>query len=120
MKLKLCAWKCGRKTDRRCGICLECCNARDEMNKRIDAGLEAYVPPDKRPGHRFYKPQGVKPRADMQRDALTQARMAKSLKQTLNQGPNGVDEPYRQGDAQPAIFRTASTVQPFITDARSY
>jgi len=117
MKLKLCAWKCGRKTDRRCGICLECCNQRDEINKRIDAGLETYVPPDKRAGHRFYKPQGAKPRTDMQRAALTHARMAKSLKQTPNQGAGGS---FCQGDAHSAIFRTASTVQPFITDARSY
>ena len=29
MKLKPCAWKCGRKTDRICGICLQCCEKRD-------------------------------------------------------------------------------------------
>ena len=64
-------------TDRRCGICLECCNARDEMNKRIDAGLEAYIPPDKRPGHRFYK--GERKLSEAKRAVLmkaTAARMA--------------------------------------------
>ena len=87
MKLKLCAWKCGRKTDRRCGVCLECCNARDEMNKRIDAGLEAYVPPDKRPGNRFYKGEiSTSMRAALTK--ATSARMAKFHDQTPSQGPN--------------------------------
>ena len=80
-------------TDRHCRICLECCNARDEMNKRIDAGLEAYVPPDKRPRHRFYKPEGVKQVAtDKQRAALSRARAAKSLKQIDFKAPRSVGE----------------------------
>ena len=54
MKERRCRWKCGQMTDRRCGICLLCCNARDERNRRIDAGLESYVPPQDRPGHRLY------------------------------------------------------------------
>ena len=74
-------------TDRICGICLDCCNARDERDKRIDAGLEVYVPPDKRPGHRFYK--GDKPKQAMteaKRQSLATARMAKSLKQITGTG----------------------------------
>lgn len=54
-RLKLCRWKCGNKTERRCGICLACCNRRDETNRQIDAGLIAYVPPQDRPGHRFFE-----------------------------------------------------------------
>ena len=79
-RLKLCRWNCGRKTDRICGICLQCCNERDEKNKRIDVGLEAYVPPDKRPGHRFHERKRVK-RTDGQLKTLSSARTAKSLKQ---------------------------------------
>lgn len=55
MKLKLCKWKCGRKTDRRCGICLECCTERDRRDKAITAGTDTYLPPEQRPGHRFSK-----------------------------------------------------------------
>jgi hypothetical protein len=90
MANKLCRWNCGRKTDRRCGICIYCCDERDKRNKRIDAGLEAYVPPDKRPGHRFYKgPTGKRPMTDKQRAALTKARATKSadpLKQMPSAG----------------------------------
>ena len=82
MKFKLCAWKCGRKTDRRCGICLECCEERDRLNRAIDAGTAAYVPPEKRPGHSLYKANTAKRSMSVkQTAALTQARMAKSLKQ---------------------------------------
>jgi len=80
-----CRWNCGRRTDRRCGICLECCNERDERNRRIDAGLESYVPPQDRPGHRFYDRKRVK-RTDNQRKALTAARAVKSLKQMPKAG----------------------------------
>ena len=79
-KPKPCAWKCGRLTERRCRICLECCNARDELDKRIDAGLAKYIPPDQRPGHRFYKGDGPKRvMTDKQKAALRAARVAKSL-----------------------------------------
>jgi hypothetical protein len=46
------------------------------MNERIDAGLEAYVPPDKRPGRRFYKPQERVKRVltEKQREALASKR----------------------------------------------
>ena len=75
-------------TDRICGICLDCCNARDERDKRIDAGLEAYVPPDKRPGHRFYKGDKGK-LSEAKRAALTKAtaaRVAKSNDQITGTG----------------------------------
>ena len=54
MSERLCRWKCTRRTNRRCGICLQCCDERDEHNKRIDAGTAKYIPPTERPGHRFY------------------------------------------------------------------
>jgi len=72
MKLKLCAWKCGRKTDRHCGVCLECCKKRD-----ADIANGAPYRP-----YRLDKSTGAKQaRTDVQRAALTRARMAKSLKQ---------------------------------------
>jgi hypothetical protein len=72
-RLNLCRWncgRCGRKTDRICGSCFECCNERKERNKRIDAGLELYVPPTERPGHRFYRGAGKRERTDKQKAAL--------------------------------------------------
>lgn len=51
---KKCRW-CKAFTDRRCGICLPCCDARDEYDRKIDAGLAPYIPPEEIPGHRFYK-----------------------------------------------------------------
>src|SRR4030095_15683192 len=48
-KTKTCKWGCGRRTDRRCGICIYCIDERDERDRRIDAGLEAYLPPSQRP-----------------------------------------------------------------------
>ncbi len=54
MSERLCRWRCGRKTNRRCGICLTCCQKRDETDRRIDAGTARYIPPTERPGHRFY------------------------------------------------------------------
>jgi len=61
MKSRLCAWGCGQKTARHCGICLECCEARDKLDRDIDAGRAKYIPPNERPGHRFYE------RAQMQK-----------------------------------------------------
>lgn len=82
MKERLCSWKCGRKTARHCGTCIHCCNARDERNRRIDAGLEAYVPPQDRPGHRLYERKNKeRVPTEAQTAALTRARAAKSLKQ---------------------------------------
>src|SRR5262245_24188046 len=81
MRKRLCHWRCGRRTDRICGICLECCKERDERDRQIDAGAVAYVPPDKRPGHRFYKAD--KPKrviSDAHKEARAQARRAKSMK----------------------------------------
>jgi hypothetical protein len=68
-KPRLCRWNCGRKTDRRCGICLYCCNERD---RKIAAG-EPYVPLSQRPGHRFYK----KRLSEAQKSALVRARASK-------------------------------------------
>jgi hypothetical protein len=82
MMQRHCQWKCGRLTDRICGICLQCCNGRDDLNRQIDAGVVAYVPPDQRPGHRFYKAdKPKKAMTEAQRQSLAQARAAKSLKQ---------------------------------------
>ena len=66
-KPRLCRWKCGRKTDRRCGICLPCCDERD----RKIAG-DPYVPPSQLPGHRFKKSV-----TEAQKAALVKARASK-------------------------------------------
>ena len=50
---KRCRW-CNRETSRHCGICLACCDKRDEKNRQISAGLIPYVPPELRPGHRLF------------------------------------------------------------------
>jgi hypothetical protein len=55
MKPRLCRWNCGRKTERRCGVCIQCCDARDDKNRQIDAGKMPYIPPNERPWHRFYE-----------------------------------------------------------------
>jgi hypothetical protein len=78
-KERLCRWNCGRKTNRRCGICLQCCDKRDERNRRIDAGLQAYVPPEKRPGHRFYKGE-KRERTEKQKAALSLLNLRKPAK----------------------------------------
>jgi hypothetical protein len=83
-KLRQCRWNCGRKTDRRCGICLFCCDERDRHNKAIDAGTESYIPPTKRPGHRFYERKG-RGRTDKQKaaiESLNRARGTELAKQT--------------------------------------
>ena len=90
---KPCRWKCGRRTDRRCGICLDCCDARDQRNKRIDAELEAYVPPSKRPEHRLYEGKPKRPVTDKQRAAIAKARAVKSGVSTVQNA---------QGEPQPA------------------
>jgi hypothetical protein len=82
---RLCRWQCGRRTDRRCGICLQCCQERDQRDRRIDAGLEAYVPPTKRPGHPFHERKQLK-RTNSQLKALSTARTGKSLKQMPTAG----------------------------------
>ena len=93
MRQRACRWQCGRLTDRICGICLQCCNGRDEKDRQIDAGAAAYMPPDKRPGHRFYKgPSGKRQMTETQKQSLAQARAAKSLKQIAGTGPNNASE----------------------------
>jgi hypothetical protein len=81
---KLCRWHCGNQTDRRCGICVNCCDARDKRNRQIDAGLMAYTPPSKRPGHPFFEGSARKGRTDKQKAALATtnaARVADSAKE---------------------------------------
>lgn len=85
----LCRWKCGRKTDRICRICLECCNERDAKNKRIDAGLEAYVPPTERPDHRFYK-GGKRERTAGQKAALEKAQAIRTAQINEQNAPGEV------------------------------
>ena len=76
-----------------CGICLECCNERDERDRQIDAGAIAYVPPDQRPGHRFYKgPSGKRQMTEARKQSLAQARAAKSLKQIAGDEHNNASE----------------------------
>ena len=75
MRQRACRWRCGRLTDRICGICLQCCNERDERDRQIDAGAIAYVPPDQRPGHRFYKGlAGKRQISEARKYSLAQAR----------------------------------------------
>jgi len=66
MKSRKCRWNCGRMTERRCFICLSCIKDRDERNRRIDLGLAAYIPPSKRPGHRFFEGRVKKPPSEAQ------------------------------------------------------
>jgi hypothetical protein len=68
-KPRLCRWNCGRKTDRRCGICIYCCDERD----RQFASGAPYVQPSQRPGHRFYK----KNLSEAQKVVLAKARASK-------------------------------------------
>lgn len=79
MKERFCRWKCGRKTDRRCRICLQCCTERDELHARIHAGLAKYIPPQDRPGHRFYE-RKVAPRSEAQKAAAMRLGNASRLK----------------------------------------
>jgi hypothetical protein len=116
MKFKLCAWKCGRKTDRRCGICLECCEERDRLNRAIDAGTAAYVPPEKRPGHSLYK-GNISTSKQAALAKATAARMAKFHDQTTSQGPNAAFSRNRPNGVQTPLNEAGAT---FITDARSY
>ena len=85
-KLKSCRWNCGRKTDRRCGICIYCCDERDELNRQIDAGTAAYIPPDKRPGHRFYERKQI---SEERKAGLTKARASKHGKFSGQMAPGG-------------------------------
>jgi hypothetical protein len=81
-KPKLCRWNCGRKMDRRCGICLLCC---DERDRQFSFGAP-YVPPIQRPGHRFHK----KCLSEAQKATLAKARASKqaiSSVQIANSGP---------------------------------
>jgi hypothetical protein len=50
---KRCRW-CNRETTRHCGVCLLCCDKRDERNRQLDADWTKYIPPDLRPGHRLF------------------------------------------------------------------
>ena len=80
--VKKCRW-CGVETKRHCGICLNCADARDEYNKRIDAGKAVYVPPEQRPGHRLYE-RKLRPRTKRQlavTDRLISANKAKQMAQ---------------------------------------
>lgn len=81
--VKKCRW-CGVESNRRCGICLNCADARDELNKRIDAGKAVYVPPERRPGHRFYKRRG-RPRTEKQIAAANRLKLANKAKQTAQE-----------------------------------
>jgi len=54
MKTRLCRW-CKTPTVRHCGICQQCIERRDAYDKLIDEGKAPYIPPEKRPGHRFYE-----------------------------------------------------------------
>jgi hypothetical protein len=92
-RIKLCRWKCGRKTDRRCGICLHCCDERDERDRRIDAGVEPYVPPQDRLGHRFYERKVL---SESKKAALTKARAIKQAKFSDQMPQAGVSD-YRMG-----------------------
>ncbi len=77
VKIRPCAWKCGRKTDRRCRICIYCYDERDAKTwinpqyPRPEANRLSHmdwVPPDKRPGHRFFERKKIE-RTDAQKTA---------------------------------------------------
>lgn len=78
---KLCLWKCGRKTARICRICVQCCEARDRLYQDIDDGKAVYVPPDKRPGHRFYKRKVLSEAQKAVLKKMNAARWPKSVRQ---------------------------------------
>ena len=88
-RLKPCRWSCGRKTNRVCGICLDCCNARDDRDKRISAGEVPYVPPTERPGHRFYKRKQL---SAAQQAALDRASHARNGEIPRPNAPGGLLE----------------------------
>jgi hypothetical protein len=71
-KPRLCRWNCSRKTDRRCGICIYCCDERDQQF----ASGAPYVPPSERPGHRLYK-GNKKQRSESQRLAVQKLNASK-------------------------------------------
>ena len=75
MAKRLCAWGCGRLTDRHCRICVQCCDQRDAYDRRVDEGSEKYVPPDKRPEYAQYYPKKPKrERTASQAESLRLAR----------------------------------------------
>lgn len=70
-----CRWKCGGSAAGRVsGICQRCCDKRDARNKRIDAGLESYVAPSQRPGHRLYEGRPKRTLSAAHKAALAAAR----------------------------------------------
>ncbi len=86
MKARNCRWNCGRKTERRCGICIFCCDARDERDRLIDAGKLAYIPPSERPGHRFYERKQLI-RSPAQKAAIDKLNAAKSAGSSEEDSP---------------------------------
>jgi hypothetical protein len=82
---------------------LQCCNERDEKDRQIDAGAVAYVPPDKRPGHRFYKADKPKRMlSDAHKQALADGR-AKSIARIAGTAPIAAE-------TMPKTFETQSSV----------
>jgi hypothetical protein len=54
-----CRWGCGADVKgRKCGICVPCIEKRDARDVALDKDFTKYVPPQDRPGHRFFKRQG--------------------------------------------------------------
>lgn len=85
MKTKRCRW-CKEPNTRRCGVCLVCCNQRDEKNRQIDAGTALYVPPTERIGHRFYERKQV-PRSEAQKIAAKNLGHAAKINSETRKGP---------------------------------
>jgi len=75
MKAGSCRW-CGKATDRKCLICAACIIDRDDRNRRVDEGLAAYQPPDKRP-KRVLEKKPTRPLTDAQSAHLKRLHAAK-------------------------------------------
>ena len=85
-----CSWGCGASVvGRRCRICVACIDKRDAKNAAIDAGKAVYVPPQDRPGHRFYERRAKmkgKPRSKAQLAATERMRARRKADSEAKKG----------------------------------
>ena len=86
VKKRPCLW-CDQRTDRLCGICLDCCRRRDAYDKAIDEGKSRYIPPTERPNHRLF---GHKELSEAKKAALDKATASKTARIQRPNAPHGV------------------------------